>query len=92
MSAMAAFFSMRADLRLRDDAETSGIASSLSTRSTKTGAELDAAAPAEPRFGMLWPSKGGVRKRRFTSLSAGAGAGAGAGAEQEQEQKQEQEH
>lgn len=50
---MAAFFSMRADLRLRDDAETSGIASSLSTRSTKTGAELDAAAPAEPRFGML---------------------------------------
>jgi len=33
-SAMAAFFSMRADLRLRDDAATSGIASSLSTRST----------------------------------------------------------
>ena len=57
-SAMAAFFSMRADLRLRDDAETSGIASSLSTRSTKTGAELDAAAPAEPRFGMLVDCEG----------------------------------
>ena len=57
---MAAFFSMRADLRLRDDAETSGIASSLSTRSTKTGAELDAAAPAEPRFGM-WASARGCQ-------------------------------